>query len=100
MPRLKVLSACGRFKVTTPRAAIRSSRISSRADIARLSAEQPARDDDAHDLVGAFEDLMHPHVAEVALDRELLQIPVAAMELQRGVADLEAHVGREALRHR
>ena len=39
---------------------------------------QPVGDDDAHDLVGAFEDLVHPDVAHIALDREILQIAIVA----------------------
>src|SRR5580692_6038180 len=45
--------------------------------------QEVAGDDDAHDLVGAFEDLVHPDVAQIALDREVLQIAIAAMQLQR-----------------
>jgi hypothetical protein len=39
-------------------------------------------------------------VAQIALDRKILEVAVAAMELQRLVADLEPGVGGEALRHR
>src|SRR6185312_8562319 len=63
-------------------------------------AEQAARDDEAHDLVGAFEDPVDAQIAEVALDRIVLDVAVAAMELQRLVADPEAGIGREALGHR
>src|SRR5690348_17076498 len=65
-----------------------------------LLPEEVAGDDDAHDLVGAFEDLMHPQIAQIALDREILEIAVAAMQLQRLVGDMKPGVGREALCHR
>src|SRR5690348_9934430 len=63
----------------------------------RLLPQQVAGDDDAHDLVGAFEDLVHPHVAQIALDREVLEITVAAVQLQRLVGDTEAGIGGEVL---
>ena len=43
---------------------------------------------------------MHARVAHLALERILLDVAVAAVQLQRVVADLEADVGREALGHR
>src|SRR5713101_1651071 len=63
------------------------------------SHQKPARNDHAHDLVGAFEDLMHPEVAQITLDGKVLQVAVAAMQLQRIVDDPEADVGGEALAH-
>src|ERR1051326_4972493 len=65
-----------------------------------LLAEEVAGDDDAHDLVGAFEDLMHAQVAQIALDRKVLEVAVAAMQLQRLVGDMKTGIGREALGHR
>src|SRR5215470_2431126 len=64
-----------------------------------LLPQQVAGDDDAHDLVGAFEDLVHPQVAQIALDREVFEITVAAMQLQRLVDDMEPGIGGDALRH-
>src|SRR4051812_35530882 len=66
----------------------------------RLLPQQVAGDDDAHDLVGAFEDLVHPQIAQIALDREILEIAVAAMQLQRLVGDMKTGIGGEALGHR
>ena len=63
-------------------------------------AEEVAGDDDAHDLVGAFEDLVHAQIAQIALDREILEIAVAAMQLQRLVDDMKPGIGGEALGHR
>src|SRR5215472_3118197 len=76
-----------------------SSRISS-ALLIRSRTEQAAGDDHPHDLVGAFEDLVDAHVAQIALDREILQVAVAAKELQRLVADMKPGVGRQPLGHR
>src|SRR5216684_4595842 len=61
--------------------------------------QKPPRNDHPHDLVGALEDLVHTQVAEIALDGEVLQVAVAAMQLQRLVDDLKPDVGREALAH-
>src|SRR5574340_652196 len=55
--------------------------------------EDTARDHDPHDLVGAFENLMHTDIAEEPLDREIAQVAVAAVELQRLVAHVESGVG-------
>src|SRR5580704_3776966 len=57
------LSACGRFNVTRP------------------------ADDEAHDLVGTFENLMHPHITQDPFDRMVVQIAIAAVELQTAVDD-------------
>ncbi len=43
---------------------------------------------------------MHAQIAQIALDRKVLQIAVAAEQLQRLVADVEPGIGREALGHR
>src|SRR5438067_6502508 len=66
----------------------------------RSLAKQVAGDNDAHDLVGAFEDLVHAQIAQIALDREVLEVAVAAVELQRLVRDMKPGIGREALGHR
>src|SRR5207248_11782557 len=46
-------------------------------------------DDQPHDLVGAFEDLMHPQVPQDALDGMVAQIAIAAMELKTAIHHLE-----------
>src|SRR3546814_6717288 len=37
----------------------------------------------SHDLVGAFEDLVHPDVAQDALDGKFTDVTVSAVQLQR-----------------
>ena len=51
-------------------------------------------------LVGAFEDPVHAHVAQIALDPKILEIPVTAVQLQRLVGDAEPDIGGQPLRHR
>src|SRR3546814_4346519 len=63
------------------------------------SLQQAAGDDHPHDLVRAFQNLVHARVADVSFQREILQIAVAAVQLQRLVADVEAGIGGEPLRH-
>src|SRR4029450_11892399 len=66
MPCVSAFSAFGRLSVISPSPSWTSKRISA-SDIQTpiLSSHQkPARDDDAHDLVGAFEDLVHAKVAQ------------------------------------
>ena len=65
----------------------------------RAGSEQLAADDDAHDLVRALEDLVHAQVAHDLLDAVVVQVAVAAVQLQRLVRDAESGVGRESLRH-
>src|SRR5665213_70394 len=80
MPCVTALSAFGRLRVTSPAAPRRSNRTSSVLKFAKRSIPQHrAGDDDAHDLVGAFEDLVHAHIAQDALDRVVAQIAVAAV---------------------
>src|SRR5687767_12312507 len=55
--------------------------------------EHFARDDDAHDLVGAFENAMHPKIAHDAFDLIVGEIAVAAVQLQRLISDFEGGVG-------
>src|SRR3990172_11445055 len=98
MAVVSALSAAGRLSVTVPRPPRASNRTSSVA-ISSLSAQQAPGDDEAHDLVRALENLVHAHVAYEALDREVLQVAIAAVELERGIAHREAHVGGEALGH-
>src|SRR3546814_16386640 len=74
-----------------------SSDLTTCARTAASLRQQLAGDDDAHDLVGAFQDLVHPQVPKVALDGVVLDVAVTAVKLQRLIADLEAGVGGEAL---
>src|SRR5439155_17651628 len=59
---------------------------------AAVAAEHLARDDDAHDLVGAFQDLVHPQVPYQLLEAIVVEVAVAAVHLQRVVDDLEAEL--------
>src|SRR5947207_15859632 len=89
MPCVSAFSALGRLSVITPSPSLISNRISdSDIDTPKLTEgsslpppsygggdekihlphQQPARNDHAHDLVGAFEDLVHAQVAQIALD--------------------------------
>src|SRR3546814_15985364 len=52
--------------------------------------QQLAGDDDAHDLVGAFQDLVHPQVPKVALDGGVLGVAVTAVKRQGLISDIEA----------
>lgn len=52
---------------------------------------EAAGDDEAHDLIGALEDLVHAHVPDIALDVVVPQVPVPPMQLQRVVAHLPQH---------
>src|SRR5690606_14869134 len=65
-----------------------------------IAAQKLAGNDDPHDFVGAFEDLVHAQIAQDAFDRIVPDIAVAAMYLQRFVAGGEAGIGSEALGHR
>ena len=65
-----------------------------------MDAEDYARDHDALDLARALVDPRDAHVAQRALDREIAHVAVAAVDLQRDVADLPRVLGREQLRHR
>src|SRR5271165_7097142 len=64
--------------------------------------DQTARDDDAHDLVGPFQNLVHAQVAHDLLDAVVGEIAISAEELQRVVGRLEirdAPAERLALAH-
>jgi hypothetical protein len=54
------------------------------------SLENGAAHDDVHDLIGALKDLVHAAVPQVPLDGVVLQVTVAAMQLQAVVDDVEA----------
>src|SRR5262245_53366516 len=62
--------------------------------------QQLARDHEALDLGRSLVDLEERRVAHELLDRELLDVPVAAEDLDGIGRDLHARVRREALRHR
>src|SRR6185437_15719748 len=62
-----------------------------------LIPQHSATDDQPHDLVGAFEYLVHTDVAQDALNRMIAQIAVAAMQLQAAIDHLETRIGRKAL---
>src|SRR5665213_645737 len=95
-----VLSAFGRLSAMMPSPPRRSRMISSvMRGLLIPWAQQATGDDDAHDLVGAFEYLVHAQIAQIALDRIFLDVAVAAVQLQRLVDDLETGVGGEALGH-
>ena len=63
------------------------------------SADKAAGDDETHDLVRAFENLMHAQIAHDLFDAEFGEIAVAAVELQRLIGDLEARIGHEPFGH-
>src|SRR2546423_2982183 len=52
-----------------------------------LLGKQAAGDDDAHDLVSALQDPVHAQIAQITLDAVFLDVAVAAVQLQRLVAD-------------
>src|SRR5690242_15417009 len=62
--------------------------------------EQRARDDEALDFARAFVDLHDARVAVIALDRILLHVAVAAVDLDRLVRDPGRGLGRVQLGHR
>src|SRR5215218_1591198 len=74
----------------------RRDRFGSRAAL----AEDLARDHQALDLARALVDLRDLRVAVVALERELLRIPVAAEDLDRLRGLAARHLRREQLRLR
>src|SRR3982074_3443981 len=92
MPCVSAFSAFGRLSVIRPSPSLISNSISAsdidsplhpRCQVRCISPHQkPPRNDHPHDLVGALEDLVHTQVAEIALDGEVLQVAVAAMQLQ------------------
>src|SRR5690606_7988238 len=55
--------------------------------------QQFAADDDLLDVAGAFVDFTHAHIAIDALDQEILEEAVAAMDLDRVGADALGHLG-------
>src|ERR1700741_1959735 len=61
---------------------------------------QRTADDQSLDVVRALVDLGHAHVAPQALDREVRDVAVAAVDLDRVRADRFRHLGSEQLRHR
>src|SRR5205085_4975747 len=59
-----------------------------------------AGDDQALDVAGALVNLADPHVAVDALDREIGEIAVAAMDLDRVRGNALGHLRAEQFRHR
>ena len=57
------------------------------------------RHDQPHDLVGAFEDLVHAQVPDNLLDAVIREIAVAAVQLQALIGHLRARLGDEFLGH-
>src|SRR5690348_7830225 len=90
---LRALSALGRLSVMRPAAPSRRITASSVISFSLVAVQHVARDDDAHDLIGAFENLMHPEIAHCLFDPEILEIAIAAMDLQRFIGDAKARVG-------
>src|SRR5215212_195047 len=120
MSRVSVLSARGRLSVIRPSLPRRSKMMSDvpvtrptrsrrgarpgpslaiAAQRSPLGPQQLAGNDHPHDLIGALQDAVHPEVAQHALDRMVLEVAVAAVELQGLVGDLKTGVGGEALGH-
>src|ERR1044072_9072859 len=62
-------------------------------------AQQLPADDQPHDLIGAFQDLVNPQVPQDALDGMIAQIAVAAMQLQAAIDHLEPGIGRKPFGH-
>src|SRR5690349_275701 len=62
-------------------------------------ALQVAANDHALDIARALVDLRHAHVAPETLDREVADVTVAAVDLDRVGADPFRHFGGEELRH-
>src|SRR3990172_6792155 len=62
-------------------------------------SKQPPRDDQLLDLVRPFVQTEDTGVSEVALDVEVPAEPIAAVDLDRAVADAHRHLGPEQLRH-
>src|SRR4029078_4981259 len=50
-----------------------------------LVSEHSAADDEPHDFVGALKNLVHPHIAQYALDGIVAQIAITAMQLQAAI---------------
>ena len=63
------------------------------------SLQQLPRDEQAHHLIGAFQNAMHAQIAPEAFDRIVAQIAIAAEHLQRAVRHAAARVGGKTLGH-
>src|SRR5258707_13698079 len=63
----------------------------------RVLSDELARYDELLDLARAFEDAEQPSVTEQSLHRELLDVPVAAVNLQHLVGDAAERLSREIL---
>jgi hypothetical protein len=56
--------------------------------------QQCAADDQPHDLVSAFKNLMDANVAQHPLDRVVAQVAKAAVQLETTIKDIEARISR------
>src|SRR6476469_2143265 len=65
-----------------------------------VSAQQVAGDDESLHLVGALEDPHGSHRAVPPLERQVLRVPHAAVDLERAVHDPADHPGAVQLGHR
>src|SRR5690625_1170061 len=72
------------------------------AEVSAISAHSCAlaRDDHAHDFVGAFQNLVDSQVTNQLLNSILCQISVSAVQLEGPIRDVETGVGRLELGHR
>src|SRR5580698_5311795 len=88
-------------RASAPRTRLRASVtiVSSLFILSYASSQQFAGDDDALDLVGAFEDLRQLGVAHHALDRIVHGVAVAAEDLDGVGRDLHGHVAADAFGH-
>lgn len=69
-------------------------------DILFLILEDLARDDQPHDLVGSFQDLVDARIAEILLDLVVVEVAVATVHLERPVDDLRVSCSQGAGLHR
>src|SRR6185437_16213722 len=103
--RARMSSALMRCSAWPTAARMSSNRTGNRQDgqpgqLHPSALEQLAGHDQALDLVGALVDLGDLGVAHHPLDRVVLDVPVAAEQLDRIGGDVHGHVGREALGRR
>src|SRR6056297_1277862 len=57
--------------------------------------KQTTGNNQAHDFVGAFQNLVHPQVAQVALKRVFANVAITAVKLQGLVDHLKTGIGGE-----
>src|SRR5919106_1603791 len=63
------------------------------------AVEKAAGNDQLHDLVGTFEDLVDTDIPEIPLDLVILDVSIAAVQLQGIIAHFEGNIGRETFGH-